>query len=188
MDTNIPITIISIVLLVSVLPVAHGISVIDREEFTHMHGLKQIGNYTFSITLLKELTLYEKLEERGVDIIRGEIGFGITSLGDEKPTVQFYKNIEVKPEELPKTFYIDVSLSETGSYMISNHAVYDNLINKGGDVWNAFKVVKKISKSINENWNCKNPELIILVKHDYSTAVCVKQNTANELIKRGYGT
>jgi len=165
----------------------YGIQDVGREQFTHMHGLKQIGNYTFSITLLKELILYEELQENNIDIIQGEIGFGFIPLDKDKHIIKFYKNIEVKPEELPKTFYIDVSLNETGSYMISKHAIYHNLNHKGGDIWNAFKVVKKISKSINENWDCKNPELITLVKYDYSTAICVKQNTANELIKRGYG-
>lgn len=179
--------ILSLVLSASVVSVVYGLEDIKREEFTHMHGLKQIGNYTFSITLLKELTSYEELKENNIDTIQGEIGFGFASTKEEKPIKKFYKNIEVKPEDLPKTFYIDVSLNETGSYMIIKHAIYFNLSHKGGDMFNGFKVVKKISKSINENLDCKNPELITLVKYDYSTAVCVKPNTANELIKRGYG-
>lgn len=179
--------ILSLVLFASIVPVVYGIEPIITEEFTHMHGLKQIGNYTFSITLLKELTLYEKLEENNIDTIRGEIGFGFASTQEEKLTKKFYKNIEVKPEDLPKTFYIDVSLNETGSYMSINHAIYFNLSHKGGNMFSGFKVVEKISKAINENWDCKRPELITLVKYDYSTAVCVTPNTANELIKRGYG-
>ena len=44
----------------------------------------------------------------------------------------------------------------------------------------------KYSKAIDTGGQCKNPELLTLTKHDFSTLVCVTAETHHELITRGW--
>lgn len=53
--------------------------------------------------------------------------------------------------------------------------------NMGGTV-----VIDKSSNAVDENGMCKNDGLRYLIKHDYSTVVCVTSETAWKLIGRGW--
>jgi hypothetical protein len=56
-----------------------------------------------------------------------------------------------------------------------------------GSEMGGLVVVDKFSKAVNENAECKNDEYRRLIKHDYSTVVCVDFSSALKLIERGWG-
>ena len=51
----------------------------------------------------------------------------------------------------------------------------------------SLSVVDKFSKAIDESGVCKNEKFRRLIKHDYSTLVCIDSETAWKLIGRGWG-
>jgi len=57
----------------------------------------------------------------------------------------------------------------------------------GSSSGGGYHVVSQYSKAIGEDGRCKNSELLTLAKHDFSTLVCVTQETRHELITRGWG-
>ena len=92
----------------------------------------------------------------------------------------------VDPE---KPFFVksQLAIQESGLY---THQFYKKLkfspavsnSNMGSTI-----VVDKFSKAVDENGECKNNDFRYLIKHDYSTVVCVDSETAWKLIGRGWG-
>ena len=86
-------------------------------------------------------------------------------------------------------FYVKSSLTfdESGVY---THQYYKKLKNSPsvmGSNMGTISVVDKFSKAVDENGICKNDDYRRLIKHDYSTVVCVNSETAWKLIGRGWG-
>ena len=87
-----------------------------------------------------------------------------------------------------KPFYVKspLSFNESGLY---THQYYEKLKNSPatmGSNMGGLVVVDKFSKAIDENGVCKNEDFRRLIKHDYSTLVCVDYDTSWKLIERGW--
>jgi len=106
---------------------------------------------------------------------------------------EFYQESEIAESfefvvNSEKPFYVKSSLTieESGKY---TRQYYEKLkfspaimgSNMGGLV-----VLDKFSKAIDENGKCKNDEFRYLIKHDFSTAVCVEPSSALKLKERGW--
>lgn len=113
---------------------------------------------------------------------------------NQKLNNDFYQHSEIaksfefkiNPE---KPFYVKSPLSfdESGLY---THQYYKKLKNSPaiiGSNMGGLVVVDKFSKAIDENGVCKNENFRRLIKHDYSTMVCVDFDTSWKLIGRGWG-
>lgn len=162
---------------------------IEHVAFTHMKGIKALGNYTF------EVTLTDQLKDGNNDEIQGELGYGFRPSGaDRSEAKYFYMNFSVSPDELPKTFYIDVQFTDTGKFTVTKHYgfskithhVYDNTYPKGGNRFNSFKIVGEYGKAADEHGNCKNDELSRVIRPDFSSIACVYDSTRTELVERGW--
>lgn len=68
-------------------------------------------------------------------------------------------------------------------YVAFNHHGEEN--GKSNSI-GGFIVVEKYSKAVDQKGNCKNPELMKVMKPDYSTVVCVKHDTVSILKERGW--
>lgn len=101
---------------------------------------------------------------------------------------EFAKSFEFKVNpEKPFLVKSSFSLPDSGLY---THQFYKKLKNSPAVIESSMGgtvVVEKFSKAIGENNICKNDNLRILIKHDYSKVVCVSGQTAWKLIERGWG-
>lgn len=99
---------------------------------------------------------------------------------------QFAKSFEFKVNsEKPFLVKSSFSLPDSGLY---THQFYKKLKNSPAvseSSMGSTVVVEKFSKAVGENNICKNDNLRILIKHDYSKVVCVEGPTAWTLIGRG---
>lgn len=80
-------------------------------------------------------------------------------------------------------FVIDESGQYTRQFYKTTH-IFEGPSSSG---MGGFVVVDKFSKAVDENSQCKNDDLRRLIKHDYSTVVCVGFSSAFKLIERGWG-
>ncbi len=92
---------------------------------------------------------------------------------------------KINPE---KPFYVKSSLyfNDSGLY---THQYYKKLKNSPaimGSNMGGLTVVDKFSKAIDDDGVCKNENFRRLIKHDYSTLVCVDFDTAWKLKERGW--
>ncbi|WP_371503970.1 hypothetical protein [Nitrosopumilus adriaticus] len=101
---------------------------------------------------------------------------------------EFAKSFEFKVNsEKPFLVKSKFMLPESGKY---THQFYKKLKNSpavSASSMGGTTVVEKFSKAVGENNICKNDNLRILIKHDYSNVVCVDRQTAWKLIERGWG-
>jgi len=97
-----------------------------------------------------------------------------------------YKTIQTSYFEFPIIVNFTVAFENPGAH---NFSYYEHMIEPGGSSGSSsggIHVVSKYSKAIEGNGACKNPKLITLAKHDFSTLVCVTPDTHHELITRGW--
>ena len=154
-----------------------------------MNDIKELGDYTF------EVTLTALLKDGNNDKIRGELGYSFRpSSADSNETKYFYMDFGVIPDELPKTFHVNVSLTDTGKFTVTKHYLFSNITHhmyattypKGGNIFNSFYVVGEYGKATNEEGNCKNGELSRVVRPDFSSIACVYDSTRAKLVERGW--
>ena len=96
------------------------------------------------------------------------------------------KTIQTSQYEFPIIVNFTVTFEKPG---VHRYSFFEHTIEpKGssGSSGGGYFVVSKYSKAIAENGTCKNPELLPLAKHDFSTLVCVTPHTHHELITRGW--
>jgi hypothetical protein len=96
------------------------------------------------------------------------------------------KTIHTSQYEFPIIVNFTTTFEKPGVYQYS---YFEHMIEPGGSSGSSgggYHVVSKYSKAVNENATCKNPKLLTLPKHDFSTLVCVTQKTHHELITRGW--
>jgi len=96
------------------------------------------------------------------------------------------KTIETNQYEFPIIVNFTVSFEKKGVYQYSFFERSIDPGGSGGSHGGGYLVVAKYSKAIGENGGCKNPELLTLPKHDFSTLVCVTAETHHDLITRGW--
>lgn len=157
--------------------------------FTSMNKIKALGTYTFGVTLT------DLLKDGNDNEILGELGYGFKPSGaDRSETKYFYMNFSVSPDELPRTFYIDVSFTDTGKISVTKHYsfsqithhAYANVYPKGGSIFSSFYVVGEYGKAADEHGNCKNAERSPVIRPDFSSIACVYDSTRAELAERGW--
>lgn len=113
---------------------------------------------------------------------------------NQKLNNNFYQQSEIAKSfefkiNSEKPFYVKsyLDFNESGLY---THQYYKKLKNsptiKSSNM-GGLVVVDKFSKAIGENGVCKNENLNRLIKHDYSTLVCVNSDTYWKLKERGWG-
>ncbi len=118
---------------------------------------------------------------------------------------EFNKKMQKQREEFPKQstignsydFVVDIEnpfyikfpfvIEESGQYTRQFYKTTHIFEGPGSSGMGGFVVVDKFSKAVNENSQCKNDNFRRLIKHDYSTVVCVTSETAWKLIGRGWG-
>ncbi len=96
------------------------------------------------------------------------------------------KTIHTGVHKFPIIVNFTVAFEKPGVHMYSyfEHTIEPG--NAGGSHGGGYHVVSEYSKAVGENGACKNPELLTLAKHDFSTLVCVTAETHHELITRGW--
>lgn len=78
-----------------------------------------------------------------------------------------------------------------GSYFLRQTTTYTDkhdTVPSGGNYQKnmPFDVISKFSNAIMNDGSCKNADLSIYIKSDFSTAVCVTHSTSVQLLQRGY--
>ena len=187
MSHSVPIvvTVFSFVILLTMTTDAYALIPFFPADFDNLHGLKKVGNYTVSVTLTEK---YKKFDT--FDSLKGEIGYAFTSRGGDhynRTKVQFYQNVDVPADELPKTFYLNISLPEAGSFTITLHTSFPELkFSRGGNMWNSLAVVEDYGMAVNEDGKCKTSGLHRVIRPDYSSMACVSEPTKHVLKERGW--
>jgi len=96
------------------------------------------------------------------------------------------KTIKTSQYEFPIIVNFTMAFEKPG---VHNYSFFEHMTEPGrsaGSSGGAYFVVSNYSKAIDEDGTCKNPELSPLAKHDFSTLVCVTNDTRHELITRGW--
>ncbi len=96
------------------------------------------------------------------------------------------KTIQTSQYEFPIIVNFTVSFEKPG---VQQYLYFERSVDppgSGGSHGGGYHVVSEYSKAIGENGVCKNPKLLTLAKHDFSTLVCVTAETHHELITRGW--
>ncbi len=91
--------------------------------------------------------------------------------------------------DVKNPFYIKFPfvVEESGQYTRQFYRTTHIFEGPSGSAMGGLVVVDKFSKAVDENSVCKNEDFRRLIKHDYSTVVCVTGETAWKLIGRGWG-
>lgn len=95
------------------------------------------------------------------------------------------QTIQTKNFNFPIIVNFTIAFENPGAY---SYSFFDSSIEPGGRSGSSgggYHVVSHYSKAIDDGV-CKNPKLIPLAKHDFSTLVCVSPETHHELITRGW--
>jgi hypothetical protein len=74
--------------------------------------------------------------------------------------------------EFPIIANFTMTFEKKGVY---RYSFFEHMIEPGGSTGSSgggYFVVSKYSKAIDNNGQCKNPKLLTLAKHDFSTLVC----------------
>ena len=90
-------------------------------------------------------------------------------------------NIKLQTYEI---FEIDYTFTKTGSFVIETVPTIAEPYYLGGNSY-LFSVVDKYSKAYEKDSGC-NENFRSVTKPDYSTVVCVSENTYRELLQRGW--
>lgn len=96
------------------------------------------------------------------------------------------KQIHTNQYNFPILVNFTVNFEKPG---VHSYSFFENKIDpnySSGSHGGGYHIVSHYSKAIAENGECKNPELGPIVKHDFSTLVCVTSDTRHELITRGW--
>jgi len=90
--------------------------------------------------------------------------------------------------EIPKTFKFSYTPRDVGNFWYSyGTASHTNIFHR--ESTETITVIDHYSKAMQENnGNCKSPfpEFKLVIKHDFSTGVCVTMDTAKILKERGW--
>lgn len=91
--------------------------------------------------------------------------------------------------DIQNPFYIKfpIVLEESGQYSRQFYKKPHIFEGPASYAMGGLTVVDKFSKAVSEDSQCKNDSLRRLIKHDYSTVVCVDGSSARKLIDRGWG-
>ena len=127
--------------------------------------------------------------ENVTDVEHQEFAEDNRKLNDE-----FYQHSEIAKSfefkiTVEKPFYVKSPLAfdESGLYTYQYYKKLKNSSATKGSSMGSLVVVDKFSKAVDEDGICKNENFRRLIKHDYSTLVCVDSDTAWKLIGRGWG-
>jgi len=91
--------------------------------------------------------------------------------------------------DVDNPFYIKFPLviEDPGQYTRQFYKTIHIFQGPGSSGMGGLVVVDKFSNAVDENGVCKNENFRRLIKHDYSTVVCIDSQTAWKLIGRGWG-
>ena len=116
------------------------------------------------------------------------------SIKTQKQSKEFPQQSSIKNSfdfvvDIENPFYIQFPfvIDKPGQYTRQFYKTTHIFEGPGSSGMGGLVVVEKYSKAINENSVCKNDDYRRLIKHDYSTVVCVDSETAWKLIGRGWG-
>ena len=112
-------------------------------------------------------------------------GYVYYSLYDDNQLITNSENFTTN--ELPKTFTFSFTPKNTGIFSFTK-GIWFNSDNSHKTESQGVIVLEKFSKAMAFNGQCKKPfpEFTLIIKPDFSTAVCVKMDTATKLKERGW--
>ena len=89
--------------------------------------------------------------------------------------------------EIPKTFKFSYTPQNVGIFPFTKGSMSHTDI-WGGEQGRFITVLEEFSKAMKFNGQCKKsfPEFTLAIKSDFSSGVCVKQETKTKLIERGW--
>ena len=156
--------------------------------FTRVDRISTLGNHTF------EVTLTDQLKDGNNDEIHGRVVYVFNPRDADHDKKRYYVDFVIRPDELPKTFHIDVPFTDTGEMRVAKHYgfseithhAFDSRAPKGGSAFNSFYIVGEYGKAADEHGNCKNDELYRVIRPDFSSTVCVYHSTLTKLLERGW--
>ena len=96
------------------------------------------------------------------------------------------KTIQTGQHKFPIIVNFTIAFERPG---VHHYSFFEHTIEpqgSSGSSGGGYHVVSQYSKAIGDNGHCKNPELLTIAKHDFSTLVCVTPETHHELITRGW--
>jgi len=153
----------------------YHLQVVLRDESQYSNSTVKVG-YGFN--------LLERVPNKlSADSEKPFMGFDSTH---STSASQDSKTIQTGQHQFPIIVNFTVAFDKPGVYRYSffEHTIEPG--KAGGSSGGGYHVVSKYSKAIDQNGSCKNTKLIPLVKHDFSTLVCVTAETHHELITRGW--
>ena len=146
-------------------------------------GVILTGDHTFSITLTEEFTRYDK----DLEVVKGEIGYKFRQTqpkyGEE---VTYNQNVSVDVNDLPQTFYFNVSFTQPGEYFMDKYSSYTTTTWPSEGAYHSTSVVERFSKALKEDGYCKTSGLLRMPKPDFSTIICISESKRQELKERGW--
>jgi hypothetical protein len=158
----------------------------ERMEISQMSGIFNsememirfplVGEEYHLQVVLRDKSQYENSE-------KPFMGFESTHSTSGKRDSQTFQTSQY---EFPIIANFTMTFEKKGVY---RYSFFEHMIEPGGSTGSSgggYFVVSKYSKAIDNNGQCKNPKLLTLAKHDFSTLVCVTAETHHELITRGW--
>ena len=129
------------------------------------------------------------MHENATDAEHEEFMQKVNKQREEFPRQSTIGNLYDFIVDVENPFYIQFPfiIEESGQYTRQFYKKTHIFEGPAGSGMGGLVVVDKFSKAVDENAQCNNEEFRRLIKHDYSTVVCVDSETAWKLIGRGWG-
>lgn len=147
-------------------------------------GIFYSKNGTELIVLKKgqEVDIVFQYEFRNDKIFDGYVYYNIAENGK---LISQSQNFTIS--EIPKVFKFTYTPQNVGEFPFTKGSMSHSGI-WGGEQGRSIIVLEEFSKAMKFNGQCKKPfpEYTLVVKHDFSTAACVKYDTKQKLIERGW--
>jgi hypothetical protein len=140
------------------------------------------GTGLITLKMGQEVDVIFTYEFRNDKIFDGYVYYNI---GEDGKLISQSQNFTIS--EIPKTFKFSYTPQAVGIFPFTKGSISHDGI-WGGEQGQSITVLEKFSKAMKLNGQCKKPfpEFALVVKPDFSTAVCVKMDTKQILKERGW--
>lgn len=147
-------------------------------------GVFYSKNGTELVVLKKgqEVDIIFQYEFRNDKIFDGYVYYNIAENGN---LISQSQNFIIS--EIPKVFKFTYTPQNVGEFSFTKGSI-SHSGTWGGEQGRSIIVLEEFSKAMKFNGQCKKPfpKYTLAVKHDFSTAACVKYDTKQKLIERGW--
>ena len=163
---------------------------VDNSDDPYVNNLAGMVGYAIHLSNGTDMMIHPPRNEQPIDQAMMEYNKRMENLYvnfQETSTMKDFQIFSFKPEELPQSIKFPFTPQTNGKYfMILYHDFGSSPYTYNKGAFGSFLVVEKFSKAVDEDGECKKKEFRRIIKHDYSSVVCVSPSSISALKARGW--